>query len=234
MFKTIFTLMRGRAFEAEERVKDQHALALLDQQMRDAGAAVERAKRALAVALAQDKQEELRLATTRRQIEDLEQRAVAALQGGRDDLAQKAAETIAALEKDAGAAQRAREYFAVEISKLERHVRNQSARLADLERGRRVARAAQAVRIARAGRIEPAPFCQSTLSEAETTLERLRAQQAEADATEAALDALDAQCAGGSLADAMAAQGFGPPTEPRAADILARLKEKAASPSQPN
>ena len=42
MFKTIITLMRGRAFDAEQRLKDDNALALLDQQMRDAAGAVDR------------------------------------------------------------------------------------------------------------------------------------------------------------------------------------------------
>lgn len=231
MFKTLITLVRGRAFDAEQRLADKHALAMLDQQMRDAAGALERAKRALAVAMAQDRQEGERLAATRRRIDDLEQRAVAALQGGREDLAQKAADTIAELERDAGAAQKARDYFASEIGRLERHVRKQGARLAELERGRRIARAAQAVRVSRAGRVESAPCYRSTLNEAEATLDRLRDQQAEAEAAEAALDTLDAGQDGESLSETMATQGFGPPTAPRAADILARLKQTASAAS---
>lgn len=231
MFKTVITLLRGSAHAAEERLADQHALSLLDQQMRDAAGALKRARRALAVAMAQDRQEGERLKTTRRQIDDLEQRAVAALQGGREDLGQKAADAIAELERDAGAAQKARDYFAVEIGRLERHVRKQGARLAELERGRRIAKAAQAVRVSRAGRVEAAPCYRSTLNEAEATLERLRAQQGEAEAAEAALDALDAGPDSETLSETMAAQGFGPPTAPRAADILARLKEKAGASS---
>ncbi|MCC3245879.1 PspA/IM30 family protein [Methylocystis sp. WRRC1] len=227
MFKTVVTLLRGRAFEAEERLADRHALSLLDQQMRDAAASVDRAKKALAIAIAQDRSEEQKLAATRAQIAELEARAVEALRGGRDDLAQKAAESIAALEGDAQAADRARAIFAAEIGKLERHVRNQSARLAELERGRRIARAAQAVRVARRGRLEEAPCYQSTLSEAEATLARLREQQAEVCAAEAALDALDAEPTAENLNETLANEGFGPPVKPRASDVLARLKEKA-------
>lgn len=229
MFKTVVTLLRGRAFEAEERLADRHALSLLDQQMRDAALSVERAKKALAVAIAQDRGEEARLAGARAKIAELEGRAVEALRGGRDDLAEKAAETIARLEGDAQAAEKARAIFAVEIAKLERHVRSQSARLAELERGRRIARAAQAVRIARRGRLEEAPCYQSTLSEAEATLARLREQQTEVCAAEAALDALDAEPGAENLAETLADAGFGPATKPRAADILARLKEKAGA-----
>lgn len=227
MFKTVVTLLRGRAHETEERLADRHALSILDQQMRDSALAVERAKKALAVAIAQDRQEELKLADARRQIADLEERAVEAIKGGREDLAEKAAETIAALEADAQAADRARTLFSAEIAKLERHVRNQSARIAELDRGRRIARAAQSVRVARRGRLEAAPCRQATLSEAEATLARLREQQMEACAAEAALDALDVEPQAESLSETLANEGFGAPVKPRAADVLARLKETA-------
>lgn len=228
MFKTIVTLMRGRAFEAEERLADRHALTLLDQQIRDAAGAIERAKKALAVARAQDDAEARRLAATRAQIDELEGRAAAALAGGCEDLAGRAAENIAALESDAQAAEKSRALFAVEIARLERHVRDQSARLAELERGRRLARAAQAVRVARRGRLEEAPCHQATLAEAEATLARLREQQTELCAAEAALDALDAGERAQDLNETLAAAGFGPAVRPRAADVLARLREKAA------
>jgi phage shock protein A len=230
MFKTVVTLLRGRAFEAEERLADRHALALLDQQMRDAALAVERAKKALAISIAQDRAEERKLEATRAQIAELEVRAVEALKAGREDLAERAADNIAALEGDAQAAERARGIFAREIGKLESHVRDQSARLAELERGRRVARAAQAVRIARRGRLEEAPCHQATLSEAEATLARLRERQTEACAAQEALDALDAEPKAASLNETLADAGFGPPVKPRAADVLARLKQKAGAP----
>lgn len=230
MFKTVVTLLRGRAFEAEERLADRHALSLLDQQMRDAALSVERAKKALAIAAAQDQTEARKLEATRAQIAELESRAVAALRAGREDLAQKAAENIAALEGDAQAAEKARKIFAAEIAKLERHVRNQTARIAELERGRRIARAAEAVRVARRGRLEEAPCHQSTLSEAEATLARLRERQTEVCAAETALDALDAEPRAESLNETLANTGFGPAVKPRACDVMARLKEKAGGP----
>ena len=64
MLKTIITLVRGAAFRAEEEFADRSALLILDQQIRDAAAGIERAKRALAVAIAQDEAEGKRLETT--------------------------------------------------------------------------------------------------------------------------------------------------------------------------
>src|ERR1044071_934912 len=95
MFKTIVTLMRGASARAEEEFADRAALLILDQQIRDAAAGIERSKRALAVAIAQDEAEGKRLETTLSRIADLEERAVAALNGGNDELAAEAAEAIA-------------------------------------------------------------------------------------------------------------------------------------------
>src|SRR6185437_350742 len=97
MFKTVFTLFRGSVAAVEENLEDRSALLILDQQMRDAGAAVERSKRSLALAIAGDQQEGRRLEATNARIADLEVRATAALDGGREDLAREAAEAIANL-----------------------------------------------------------------------------------------------------------------------------------------
>ena len=91
MFKTVLTLFRGSVAAAGEELEDRSALLILDQQMRDAAAAVERSKRTLALAIAQDQQEGRRLDATNARIADLEIRATAALDGGREDLAREAA-----------------------------------------------------------------------------------------------------------------------------------------------
>jgi phage shock protein A len=228
MLKTLVTLVRGRVVAIGEEVADQNALAILDQQMRDAAGALDRAKKALAVAIAQESQEGRRLDTTRVQIEDLETRAVAAIAAGRDHLAAEAAEAIATLEAERDASLAAGALFAAEIGKLRSHVLQQQMRLSQLERGRRIARAGEAVRVARRGRIEAAPIFAGTLAEAEATLSRLREQQAEADAAEAAYDALDDATGPIAVAEKLSAEGFGPHLKPNAADVLARLRQRAA------
>ncbi len=228
MFKPLVTLVRGRVVAIGEEVADQNALAILDQQMRDAAGALDRAKKALAVAIAQESQEGQRLDATRARIEDLETRAVAAIAAERDDLAAEAAEAIATLEADRDASLTARALFAAEIAKLRSHVLQQQIRLSQLERGWRIARAREAVRVARRGRIEAAPIFEGTLAEAEATLSRLREHQVEADAAEASFDALDAASGPIAVAEKLSAEGFGPRLKPNAADVLARLRQRAA------
>ena len=158
MLKTLITLVRGRTALVAEELGDQNALLILDQQMRDATLALERAKKALAVAVAQESQEQQRLDATLARIADLETRTIAAIEAGREDLAAEAAEAIATLKAERYASLTARTLFTAEIAKLKGHVLQQQMRFSQLERGRRIARAAEAVRIARRGRIEGAPI----------------------------------------------------------------------------
>ena len=226
MFKTVLTIFRGSVAAAGEELEDRTALLVLDQQMRDAGSAVERSKRTLALAIAQDQMEGRRLDATCARIADLEVRATAALDGGREDLAREAAQQIANLEADRDAAMTARTLFASEITRLKRQVAGAEARITDLDRGRRLARAAEAVRALRRGGIEAARPYESTLPEAESTLKRLRERQIEAQAADEALIELDAASGPLATAEKLAEQGFGPRLKSTADDVLARLNAK--------
>jgi phage shock protein A len=227
MFKTMLTLMRGTVAAAEEEFADHNAPALLDQQIRESAAAIEGSKRALALAIAQDDAEGRRLDTTLRRIADLEGRAVAALSAGRDDLAGEAAEAIAVMEADRDAIRAARAAFADDARHLKAVVANAGLRLAELERGRRIALAAEAVRRLKVSNGPRGEAGLSTLAEAERTLKRLRERQAESAAADAAYDTLAPGLDPASTADRLEAAGFGRKTRPNAADVLSRLRAQA-------
>jgi phage shock protein A len=230
MFKILSTLFRGSVAAAEQEIADRSALLILDQQIRDAGGALERARRALAVAIAQDEAEGKRLESTLARLADLEERASAALAAGREELATEAAEAIALMEADRDAIRQARATFAAEAAQLKTAVANAGHRLAELERGRRIAQAAEAVRRLKAGCGAPGA-ANAALADAEATLKRLRERQAEDAATEAALQSLDPAAAPETVASRLEAAGFGRRTRPTAADVLERLRRRAAGPS---
>ena len=223
-----FDALSGQRGCRGEELEDRSALLILDQQMRDAAAAVERSKRSLALAIAGDQQEGRRLDATNARIADLEVRATAALDGGREDLAREAAQAIANLEADRDAAMTARTLFASEITRMKRQVAGAEARITELDRGRRIARAAEAVRALRRGGIEAARPYESTPPEAENTLKRLRERQIEAQAAFDALIELDAATGLLATAEKLAEQGFGPRLKSTADDVLARLNAKRA------
>jgi len=230
MLKTLVTLVRGRAGAVMEEVADRNALLILDQQVRDATVALDKAKRALAFVIAQDQQESSRLARLESQIVDLEARVIGAIEGGREELAHEGATAITHLEANRDAARNARSLFAAEIAKLRDHVRQAEGRIVEIDRGRRLARAAEAVRNVRRGRVEGAMLHQATLAEAEQTLKRLQERQEAASIAEDALSQLDEATAPASAAERLAAEGFGPPLRATAADVIARLKLRASQP----
>jgi phage shock protein A len=224
MLKTILTLLRGTVSAAENELADRGALVILDQQIRDAAAAIERSKRALAVAIAQDEAEARRLDKTLVRIADLEERAIAALNGGREDLATEAAEAIAVMEDDRDAILAARDTFGTETGQLRRTVVQAGRRLTELERGRRIAQAAELVRRLKSGKSTAGL---GALAEAEATLRRLRKRQAESVVADMALQMLDADGSPATIADRLAAHGFGSTTHASATDVLNRLRQRA-------
>lgn len=227
MFKALMTLVRGTANEAAEAVIDSNALTILDQQIRDSSAVIEKSRKTLALAIAQERREQDRTEQLQSEIADLETRAREALQAGREDLAGEAAETIAVLENEHEGATRAQETFARESHRLRRALRIAESRLRELERGRRIAKANEAALKLR-DRGLPLTISQRTvISEAEDTLARLQVRQGELiDATQV-LAELDPQDGAGTISEKMADAGFGPPIRTRAQDVLNRLKGQA-------
>jgi phage shock protein A len=228
MLKTLITLMRGSAARADEELTDRAALLILDQQIRDAATSLEAARKALALAMAGDRQEMTRIEGFDARIADLEPRVLAALDAGDEASSREGAETIARLESDRDAARASRTLFAKEIARLKAHVADAENRMAELDRGRRSARAAEAVRRLRRGRMEEAGLHRATLSEAEATLARLRQRQSELTDAEDALDQLSRETAPAGVAERLAARGYGPALRTTADDVIARLKRRTA------
>lgn len=221
MFNVFRTLARGAAAQAREEIIDRNALLILDQQIRETRAALERSRMALAASVAGDKAELRRLADVEARAADLEERAVAALRAGRDDLAAEAAETIAELEAERDAIRDSRLRFAGESTRIRAVVADATRRQADRERGRRIAAAAEAARRLGAA---ASPHDRATLRDAEATLARLRSLQNEAADTEAALAEAEP---GTGIAGRMEREGFGRSTRPSGGSVLDRLRRQA-------
>jgi phage shock protein A len=226
MIKTFVTFFRGKNYEAVEAFADVHAMTLLDQQLRDAGADLDRARRALAIANAQDEAESRRIDGLAARIADLETRVGQALEAGREDLALEGAEAIATLEIDLGVAKAARDSFSRECAKLKAMTANAERRLVELERGRRAARAAEAVRRLRSQGDAQLGGGSSALRDAEATLKRLRERQLEDEAATQAIEAMEGTSGADLIAGKLEAAGFGDATRPTAKSVLERLRAR--------
>jgi phage shock protein A len=227
MFKTLVTLIRGATASAEQDFADRNALLLLDQQIRDATNALERAKKALALTIGQDRHEATRVAAVETRIAELEARVTAALGAGEETLAREGAEAIAGLEADRDSYRAAKALFEPEVQKLKDYVSQAQQRLLTIERGRRIARATESIRVMRRGGVEEDGPHRATLSEAETTLTRLRDRQLEIRAADDALGELETASRPETIAQKLASKGFGPGAKTTTEDVLVRLRARA-------
>jgi phage shock protein A len=193
----------------------------LDRSIAAAASAHIAARRALAVAVAEETRETARREHLALKVADIEQRAVQAIRAGRDDLALAATETIAAIHTELEASGRASQRFAAEVVLARREVDGQRRRLADLDRGRRLARVGSALN----GAASRSHAGQDCLSEAETALEKLNADNADARAIREEM-APPAD----RLIERLSDQGFGRPVTVSPADVMARLRRMAAAP----
>lgn len=224
MFKQIITLFRGAANTASEEFTDRHALLILQQQMRDAANALSAARRAVALAMAQNKQEQAQYEQLVARLKDLEDRALAALEQEKHDLAREAAETIAMLEAERDASKQAQDQFTAEIARLRTNVRNSEMRMRELQRGQRIANATdKAQRL----RTQVPESGLSSLTEAEETLKRLRERQQQIDLTAEAMAELDATDNPARTIEKLAEAGCGKPLKTDADDVLSRLAKRA-------
>ena len=226
MFKQFVTLVRGRVHDAADEVAEAHALSILRQQIRDCAAAIDAARRSAALATAQLDQETRHHAGLVEQIARLETRTMSALEQGKVELAREGAEVIARIENDREASEVAQRSFTAEIAKLKSTIRASETRLRDLERGQRLAVAAQnTLRLRQTHPSMPS----STLKEAEETLGRLRARQKLEEVSEAALADMEVTWCPQGLEDRLAEAGCGPAIGARTEDVLARLRERIES-----
>ena len=227
MFKQFVTLLRGRTNDTAEIVLDGHALTILRQQLRECADAIGAARRAVAVAIAQNDQETQQCQRVIARIADLERRTLSAMEQGKNELAREAAESIAILEMERDNSLTAQKSFASEISRLKTIVRASEMRLRELERGQRLATATEKTqRLRETG----ASSTLNALKDAESTLDRLRTRQKQLDVTAIAMAEMEGASDPAALIEKLADSGCGVPLKTRADDVLRRLSE-AARPS---
>lgn len=232
MLKIVTTLLRGAASEAEEAVFDANAIRVLEQQLRDAAASLEHARRELACAMAYQASEERAVAALDARIAELERAAREALDAAREDLATEVATVIAATEDERELRTDSVGKFAADVRRLKQLSEDGRLRLADLRRGLEMARAQEALRRAGANGRRALSVGSGALREAETTLVRIREIQAREEDVTAALDELDNRQNGRDLADRLAEAGFGSIKKTKPADVLARLKTTSRAPDK--
>jgi phage shock protein A len=195
-------------------------MASLDRSIAAAGHAHSSARRALAVAMAEETRDTDRRAGLSARIADLEARALEALRAGREDLAAQASQAIASMATEINASERASQRFAAEVALARREVDAQRRRLAELDRGRRLARIGNAL----TATTRSSHSRLDSFTDAEIALAQIVADNQDARAVREEM-APTAE----HLIERMSDSGFGEPVHVRAGDVLNRLRALAAT-----
>ncbi len=193
----------------------------LQQQMREAGQQVLKARKAVALAKAQHEQDGRRLNKIVADINELEERARAALQKGQEVLARDAAIAIASLEDERDDLAKTVSAFEKDLSVLVANLRQLEGRLRALQRGQRVAKVRQTVHSA--GNV----IDLSTLSEAEDTLCAIQERQERQQLADEAFRTLSASDRSDTLIKRLSDAGCGAPIDASVDAVLKRLKNPA-------
>lgn len=229
MLRTLTTIIRGVAAEADEAVFDANATRILAQQLRDAATALEHSKRELACAMAHRDSETRAIEALDKRGRELERSAIDALNGAREDLANEVAAIIAAIDDERRDRVDAMMRFDIEIARLRQMTDDGRRRLGDLRRGLEMARAQEALRRAGANGRKALTTGKGALRDAEVTLAKIRETHQKSHDEHRALEELEDVQSGKDLDLRLAEAGFGPNQKTKINDVMARLKASAAS-----
>jgi len=227
LLQKLFTAARGAATEAGEHIVDQQALRILDQEIRDAGAELRRAKDALTEVMAKRKLAANKVNDLRTTVNNYEQHALQALNQGNETLATEVAERIAQLEADMQTETALEQEFQRSEVSLRNTISKTEESLKRMQQQVHTVKATAAVQKAQAAVAARHSGANSSLQGALGSLERIRQRQTEQAARFEAADELQAASTSDDLDAKLAAAGIGGKAG-GGEDVLARLKARQA------
>lgn len=222
MFGTFRTLIAGANARAEEQVRDVFAIELIDQKTREAEASLKSAKYALASLIQRERSESRQVAALEERVADVMSRARAALDGGREDLAQEAAQSIAHMENELTTRRATVQRLETRILQLRHSVETANRRLIDLKQGALAARAAKREMDIQK-RLGAHVSRETAFEEAEALIARVLQKDDPFEQSQI-LKEIDIGLAHGDVADRLSEAGFGTPLKSMAADVMSRIK----------
>lgn len=223
MFRTLKTLVVGANARAEEKLREEYSIELIDQKIREAGQSFKSAKLTLANLMQQQRSEQRQLDGLQTRIDDLLTRAKEALTAGREDLAQSAAQAVADLENESAVRQQTVDRLDMRILQLRQSIETANRRLIDLKQG---ALSARTVRREQGmqKRLNRHLGGDSPMDEAQDLIAGVLQAQDPFEQSQI-LAEIDQGLDHSNIANQMEEAGFGDKTRATAADVLSRLKD---------
>lgn len=228
VLRDLFTALRGGASEIGEAVIDANAVRILEQEIRDAEAAIGKAKQSLTRMKGTEIRLKREIGVLDTDIADYERKALKALNGGEEALATEVAERIAELESDRNDKGSEQAALDAEINKIHAMIK---ARERTIQKNKRELDKVRTVReLQRATESVSTNFAATGSSEHRVAkaLERVKAKQQNWQDRMQAGEWMAEKESGDDLDAKLRAKGIGTGGSPAASDVLARLKAKTA------
>ena len=231
IFTKLITLFRGTAHEAGAAVVDANALRILDQEIRDADNALNRARDDLASLVARRRILEKEIAGLKDQSQRYESSARAALAKGDEALAREVAERIAELEHEVGLKTPQLGEMRAAEERMHETIAATQQKVENLRREIDVVKVNESVQRAQAAVASRGSGAQASLGSAADSLKRIKERQAVRDERFKASQELEDMRTGADLDAKLQAAGILPGAA-SADDVLARLKAPKEEPLQ--
>ncbi len=227
MLSTMRTLFLGASARAEEQLRDQYSLELIEQKLREAQTQLKAAKVGLAGLIQRERGEQRQIDSIETRITDMTTRATEALDAGREDMATHAAQAIADMEN--GLVQRRETVTRLElrIAQLKTSIEAANRRIIDLKQGAVAARAVKQEQ-ALQKRLGRHLGGSTAMDEAEELIAHVIGKDDPFEQSQI-LAEIDQGLDHSGLDARMSDAGFGPKTRVSAADVLKRITPKTPS-----
>lgn len=199
LLRTLFSLGKGLAADANNALNDQQALRLLDQEIRDIEAALEKARTELTGLIAKRSQIEQAVQKLLQQIETYEERGYRAQQAGDRTLAQDVALKIDSLEREMSGHSSVITHYQQAEAAIRNSLQEAQTQLLRLKQERDAAQATEAVQKVQTALASQYTGVQTSLQSATEALDRLKQRQSERAARFSAAEQVEAEKKGHDL-----------------------------------
>nr|WP_011922888.1 PspA/IM30 family protein [Pseudomonas fluorescens]CAM96111.1 putative PspA family protein [Pseudomonas fluorescens SBW25] len=228
IWKKLVTALRGGASEVGEAIVDANAIRILEQEQRDADAAVLTARNSLIEIKAKHKMSLQRLEAYDSDISSWENKALAALNKGAEDLAGECANKVAELEGLRDQEKILADQFGKQVEVLHAQVTKADTQIKGLKQQIEMTKAREAVQKARVATSTATSGANNKVGTAVDSLARIKQRQDEQDARLEAAEEMADAANGGDLDRRLQEAGIGAKKN-GGDDVLARLKAKQNS-----
>ena len=225
IFQKLFTALRGGAREAGEGIVDANAIRIFEQEIVDAKAALNQAKKGLTEVMAKEMQSNRAIKAVDAKISEHEDFAAQALSQDNESLALEIAQKIAEFEQEKSHQTEVLQSFRNHIVTLKQQIKKAEKTIQENQRQLSMVKTTESVQKATLAVNDTLVSNNSSMASAKESLERIKQRQADKQDQINAAEMLNAESSDSDLESKMQEAGIGKEAT-RSQAILDRIKAK--------